>query len=91
MVWSENAEVQGSGHLDRVVRFDSRTRMLAVAIALDGSQSSSFPLVEGMFCRVTIPGRILEQVFVVPREAPSSSRWPYQNASFKKSFNRFSS
>jgi len=77
VVWSENAEVQGSGHLDRVVRFDSRTRMLAVAIALDRSESSPFPLVEGMFCRVTIPGRILAQVFVVPREAVSFTSTVY--------------
>ena len=77
VVWSENAEVRGSGLLDRVVRFDSRTRMLAVAVALDRSELSSFPLVEGMFCRVTIPGRILEQVFVVPREAVSFTSTVY--------------
>jgi len=77
VVWSENAGVQGSGFLDRVVRFDSRTRMLAVAVSLDRSESSSFPLVEGMFCRVTIPGRVLEQVFVVPREAVSFTSTVY--------------
>jgi len=77
VVWSENAGVRGSGLLDRVVRFDSRTRMLAVAVSLDRSESSSFPLVEGMFCRVTIPGRVLEQVFVVPREAVSFTSTVY--------------
>lgn len=51
--------------------------MLAVAVALDRSELSSFPLVEGMFCRVTIPGRILEQVFVVPREAVSFTSTVY--------------
>ncbi len=76
VVWSENKDVQGGGRLDRVVRFDPGTRMLAVAIALDPSRSP-FPLVEGMFCRVTIPGRILEQVYVVPREAVSFTSTVY--------------
>ncbi len=77
VVWSENAAVRGGGHLARVVRFDSRTRMLAVAVALDRSESSSFPLVDGMFCRVSIPGRILEQVFVIPKEAVSFTSTVY--------------
>ncbi|HEB70246.1 MAG TPA: efflux RND transporter periplasmic adaptor subunit, partial [Desulfobulbus sp.] len=77
VVWSENAEVRGSGLLDRVVRFDSKTRMLTVAVSLKPSVPTSFPLVEGMFCRVTIPGRVLKQVYVVPREAVSFSSTVY--------------
>jgi len=73
VVWSENNRVQGTGQLDRIVPFDPKTRMLSVAIALDSSESesSAIPLTDGMFCRVTIPGRVLKQVYVVPRQAVS--------------------
>ncbi len=67
--WSENKDVKGKGLLDRVVRFDSKNRMLLVAVSLDHSGSSAFPLVDGMFCRVSFPGRVLQQVYVVPRQA----------------------
>jgi len=71
VVWSENIEVKGNGLLDRIVRFDPKTRMLSVAVSLDQTNPSAFPLADGMFCRVTIPGRMLEQVYVVPRQAVS--------------------
>jgi RND family efflux transporter MFP subunit len=71
VVWSENQEVQGTGFLDRIVRFDPKTRMLSVAVSLEQSKPSAFPLADGMFCRVTIPGKVLEQVYVVPRQAVS--------------------
>jgi len=73
VVWSENPTVRGPGILDRVVRFEPRTRMLSVAVILNRQQRSPFPLNEGMFCRVTIPGRTLHAVFVVPREAVNLS------------------
>lgn len=67
--WTENDMVQGTGRLDRVVRFDPRTRTLVVAVRLKQKTGASFPLVQGMFCRVDIQGRPLAGVFVLPRRA----------------------
>jgi len=69
VVWSENPNIKSSGILDRVVRFEAKTRMLSVAVVLERHEHTPFPLNEGMFCRVTIPGRTLHQVYVIPREA----------------------
>ena len=69
--WTENNEVQGTGRLDRVVRFDPQTRTLVVAVRLNPDNTASFPLVQGMFCRVDIDGRPLQDVFVLPRQAVS--------------------
>jgi len=62
------------GHLNRVVRFDPQTRTLTLAVRVKGPEAHSrsldrLPLVEGMFCSVSIPGRALEGVFEVPRFA----------------------
>ena len=69
ITWTEKEDVTGTGRLDRVVRFDSKTRTLVVAVRLDGGASSAVPLVQGMFCRVDIAGRALTNVFIVPRQA----------------------
>ena len=61
--------MQGKGRLDRVVRFDPATRTLVVAVRLKSGNTLSFPLVQGMFCRVDIVGRPLDKVFVLPRQA----------------------
>jgi RND family efflux transporter MFP subunit len=71
ITWTEKEEVQGTGRLDRVVRFDQKTRTLVVAVRLDAKTKTSVPLVQGMFCRVDITGKPLESVFVVPRQAVS--------------------
>lgn len=71
VTWTEDDDVQGTGRLDRVVRFDPKTRTLVVAVRLSPDNSSSFPLVQGMFCRVDIDGRSLQDVFVLPRQAVS--------------------
>ncbi|MEA2114383.1 MAG: efflux RND transporter periplasmic adaptor subunit [Thermodesulfobacteriota bacterium] len=69
ITWTEREEVQGKGRLDRVVRFDPATRTLVVAVRLKPGNTSSFPLVQGMFCRVDIVGRPLDKVFILPRRA----------------------
>ncbi len=69
ITWTEKEEVQGKGRLDRVVRFDPATRTLVVAVRLEPGNTSSFPLVQGMFCRVDIVGRPLDKVFILPRRA----------------------
>ena len=61
------------GTLDRVERFDQMTRTVSVAIRIDRSGAASepdaFPLVDGMFCQVEIPGKTMSQVHRLPRWA----------------------
>jgi RND family efflux transporter MFP subunit len=69
ITWSDDSSVQADGRMDRIVSMDTATRMVKVAISLVGQQDGSVPLVAGMFCRVAIPGRLLRDVYVVPRQA----------------------
>jgi RND family efflux transporter MFP subunit len=69
VTWTEKESIRGRGRLDRVVRFDPATRSLVVAVRLAADTRSTFPLVQGMFCRVDIAGRPLDRVFVLPRQA----------------------
>ena len=81
--WTEGRE----GHvwhaqLHRVVKFDQQTRTLTVAIRIEAQQALSedperLPLVEGMFCAVEIPGRIMEGVIRLPRWAVSFENTVY--------------
>jgi RND family efflux transporter MFP subunit len=77
VTWTENATTRAEGRLDRVVRFDPRTRSLTVAIRLLPDKSAAFPLVQGMFCRVDIEGRPLDRVFILPRSAVSFEQTVY--------------
>ncbi len=77
IVWTEDEKVRGMGKLDRVVRFDPRTRTVLVAARIVRSLEPAFPLVDGMFCRVTIAGRTLESVFALPRQAVSFENTVY--------------
>lgn len=68
--WDEDAWVEG--RVDRVVKFDRDTRTLVVAVRIvepGGPSPGGAPLVEGMFCRILIPGKILENVIRLPRSA----------------------
>lgn len=75
--WTEDInEHFWKGQLNRVVNFDSKTRTLTVAIRLDGQsaqegEAMGLPIVEGMFCEVRIPGKVLNDVFRLPRGAVS--------------------
>lgn len=75
--WTEDKKNHHwQGKLHRVVKFDSKTRTITVAIRVDAQSASSggvdtLPLVEGMFCEVKIPGRSLENVYRLPRQAVS--------------------
>ena len=75
--WSEDkAGHSWKGTLHRVVKFEQKTRTLTVAVRVSGRDVIStvdgrLPLVDGMFCAVSIPGRTLENVFQLPREAVS--------------------
>lgn len=62
------------GILNRVVKFDQQTRTLTVAVRIDAGSATGqgdLPLVEGMFCAVEIPGRTMQQVYRLPRQAVS--------------------
>ena len=73
--WTEDViNHKWTGNLHRVVKFDQQTRTIHLAIRINASQSHSnnddgLPLVEGMFCSVAIPGKILKNVFAIPRWA----------------------
>ncbi len=63
------------GALDRVESYDEDSRTLSVVVRVAGAQRHSptdrFPLVEGMFCSVEIPGREMKGVYRVPAHAVS--------------------
>ena len=75
--WTEENNGQTwDGRLHRVVKFDQQTRTLTVAVRIYAEivmkkNPQSLPLVEGMFCSVKIPGRSLNNVFRLPRQAVS--------------------
>lgn len=75
--WTEAPEDHiWEGRLHRVVRFDQQTRTLTVAVRLASNGQVSddpqaFPLVEGMFCSVEIPGKILKGIYRLPDWAVS--------------------
>jgi RND family efflux transporter MFP subunit len=81
--WTENPEADlWTGIMDRVVQFDPHTRTLTVAVKLDKpspqlGETSPFPLVEGMFCMVDIPGKTLKNVVRLPRWSVSFENTVY--------------
>jgi RND family efflux transporter MFP subunit len=81
--WTEDNYGQTwDGRLHRVVRFDRQTRTLTIAVRVYAEtvmkkNSQSLPLVEGMFCSVKIPGRSLNNVFRLPRQALSFKNTVY--------------
>lgn len=70
--WTEEPEThQWTGVLDRVQEMSLETRTLKVVVRVARRQALNehgFPLVEGMFCAVDIPGRMLHDVY-------RASRW----------------
>ncbi|MBP8130267.1 MAG: biotin/lipoyl-binding protein [Candidatus Hydrogenedentes bacterium] len=76
VIWTEDpGNHVWTGALDRVERFDPMTRTLTVAVRIDSAthpaEGDGLPLVEGMFCQVTIPGKTMRQVYRLPRWAVS--------------------
>jgi len=71
------------GTLHRVVAFQKKTRTVTVAVRVTAEQArTSSPegllLVAGMFCSVRIPGRILQNAVVLPRQAVSFENTVYR-------------
>ncbi len=72
--WTEDERAAlWTGTLDRVESFDETSRTLTVVVRVSGTNhqdsSARLPLVEGMFCRVEIPGQAMEDVFTLPQSA----------------------
>jgi RND family efflux transporter MFP subunit len=78
--WVEQPEgLSYVGTLERVETYDPRTRTFVFIVKVNretqsrgGDSSPQFPLTDGMFCEVEVPGRMAEDVYVVPREAVDS-------------------
>lgn len=80
--WTEAKNgARWKGKLDRVESFDPQSHTLSVVIRVTGAaahdESNPVPLVEGMFCEVTIPGRPLESVYRVPQNAVTIDNMVY--------------
>lgn len=72
VVWREGRrELAWQGTLHRIINLDATTRTVHVAVRVAGPDTldpeHALPLTAGMFCRVEIPGRTLENVFALPR------------------------
>ncbi len=78
--WTEGeGEDKWTGTLNRVEQFDQQTRTLTVVIQVKGADALSvgdkrLPMVEGMFCKVSIPGRIAKSVVRIPAESLAFDR-----------------
>lgn len=81
--WTEGDSESGwTGLLHRVVQFDPKTRTLTAAVRINAADSETgkqerFPLVDGMFCSVRIPGKTLRHVIRLPRTAVSYTHSVY--------------
>lgn len=75
IIWPDDPEKHfWEGVLDRVEEFDPRSRTVTVAVNVTGQQALSrdtdqLPLVDGMYCQVEIPGKVLDNVYRLPRWA----------------------
>ncbi len=75
VAWSEAVDTNvWSGMLNRVAKYDEETRTVTVVVHVPGSEAQTpelgtLPLVEGMFCRVRIPGKTAAAVVQLPAES----------------------
>ena len=74
--WTEDPAAHcWEGRVHRVETFDPNTRTITVAVRVPGEAANSngggLPLVEGMFCTVEIPGKVMRGVYRLPRWAVS--------------------
>lgn len=81
--WTEDERGYAwKGVLARVEQFNPLSRMLYVAVRVPGenavsNEGQALPLVDGMFCKVEIPGRMLENVVRLPHWAVSFEETVY--------------
>ncbi len=76
--WSESQTSSPfQGKLVRIEHYDSMNRTFDVVVAVENTRetidgAAPFPLADGMFCRLEIPGKIAHDVIAVPRESVDS-------------------
>ncbi len=81
--WTTNPEQYAYvGNLDRVQRFNPENRTFELVVQVSNANQPSqvaqeFPLTDGMFCRVHIPGKVAQNVIAVPRSAVDSQNIIY--------------
>lgn len=62
--------------VNRIVKYDPKTRTTTIAVRIEkgpetGDKRPSFPVVDGMFCTVKIPGKLLTDTVKLPSAAVS--------------------
>jgi multidrug efflux pump subunit AcrA (membrane-fusion protein) len=80
IAWIEAKDAGWKGVVDRLVEFDQTSRTMTLAVKFDPSQGKCkdcSPLVAGMFCSVSIPGKTIEGVFPVNRWLVSTDSTVY--------------
>lgn len=68
--WTEAREHTWPGTLSRLVEFDQSSRTMTLAVRFDPVKHlcpDCPPLVEGMFCAVSVPGKTIGGLFRLPR------------------------
>jgi len=66
--WNQGT-TKATGTLNRVIRYDATSRTVYVAVRITPEGQTGFPVTDGMFCKVTIPGRPLTDVVPLPSSA----------------------
>ncbi|MCX8065076.1 MAG: biotin/lipoyl-binding protein [Candidatus Hydrogenedentes bacterium] len=75
ILWTEDKENhKWMGILHRIEKYDQKSRTVYVVVRVEKGQLYSktepkIPLVEGMFCQVRIPGKLLNQVYKLPESS----------------------
>lgn len=73
ITWNDNTS-EWSGTLHRIETYNPLDRTINVVVRIDARNAvnplrGTQPLVEGMFCTITIPGKIAHNVFELPSES----------------------
>lgn len=79
--WTEGSGNVWEAVLNRVEAFDPRSRTVTVNVRVTATQASTssggLPLVDGMFCAVTIPGHEMKDVYQLPDWAVDFNGFAY--------------
>jgi RND family efflux transporter MFP subunit len=73
IAWVKKPEIcKWDGQVDRIENYDTNTdtlRIMVTPTAYSGNRDYSFPLLPGMFCKVTFFGKSIENAFRIPFSA----------------------
>ena len=62
--WVEDLKKSSKGTIERVERYDRKTRTIDLVISIDAADKH---LIAGMFCEVKVPGKTIKNVLRIPR------------------------